>query len=175
MQLTLLHRIGARDRALFNLLLLPPDVRALWRRLAIALTHLGGARATIVMSIWPLLLGGRWFALGRHALATLVVSHLLVQLSKRTVERPRPSFSGECACHVAIPDRFSLPSGHAAAAVSVALAYASQWPSASLPLLALAMIAGGSRVVLGVHYPGDVAAGQAIALVTHLLLQRAAV
>jgi undecaprenyl-diphosphatase len=73
---------------------------------------------------------------------------------------------------VADPDRFSFPSGHAAAALSVALAYAVVWPSLALPILALAMAIGGSRVALGVHYPGDVAMGQAIALVTHLLLAR---
>jgi undecaprenyl-diphosphatase len=46
-------------------------------------------------------------------------------------------------------------------------------PSLAVPILALAMIVGTTRVVLGVHYPGDVAAGQVIAYVTHLVLLRA--
>ncbi|MEP6619538.1 MAG: phosphatase PAP2 family protein [bacterium] len=175
MHVTLLHRMGARDKALLQRLLLRRSGRAAWRVGAVALTHLGGARVTIALSAWPLLLAGRWTALGRHALLTLILSHLFVQLSKRTVGRPRPSFCGDCECLVVVPDRFSLPSGHAAAALSVALAYATFWPGLSVPLLTLATLIGGSRVVLGVHYPGDVAAGQVLALVTHLLLLHAVV
>ena len=57
------------------------------------------------------------------ALATLVASHLAVQLVKRTVVRARPGESGVHAPVVAEPDRFSFPSGHAAASMSVALGY----------------------------------------------------
>jgi membrane-associated phospholipid phosphatase len=38
--------------------------------------------------------------------------------------------------------------------------------AASSPLVAIAALVGLSRVCLGVHYPGDVFAGQAIALTT---------
>jgi len=39
-------------------------------------------------------------------------------------------------------------------------------PSLTVPLLILALLVGFSRVMLGVHYPGDVLMGQAIALMS---------
>jgi membrane-associated phospholipid phosphatase len=41
-------------------------------------------------------------------------------------------------------------------------------PTLALPLTVLAVVVGMSRVRLGVHYPGDVFAGQAIAIATVL-------
>jgi undecaprenyl-diphosphatase len=168
----MLTRLGAGDRALFRRLALPSASHVRVRTIAVALTHLGGATAGIAFALWPLFAGADWRALGQHASATLVLSHLVVQLAKRTVGRPRPSVCTNVAALVAEPDRFSFPSGHAAAALAVALAYASAFPAFALPILALATIVGATRVVLGLHYPGDVAAGQAIALATHLLLTR---
>lgn len=169
---SMIHRLDARDRALFHKLLLPRASHFRARTAAIVLTHLGGAPASILAAVLPLFGGGDWPALGRHALLTLVLSHLAVQLIKRSVGRPRPSRGIAAAACVAEPDRFSFPSGHAAAALAVALAYAVTIPSLTVPILALAMLVGATRVMLGVHFPGDVAAGQSIALVCHLLLAR---
>ena len=85
---------------------------------------------------------------------------------KRTVGRARPAESGMLCATVAEPDPFSFPSGHAAAAMSVALGYGVTFPRLALPLLLLALLVGFSRVRLGVHFPGDVLVGQALALTT---------
>ena len=88
---SLLTRLSRGDRALFLRLALqdatPIRTRRLWR----ALTHLGGARCTIGVSLAPLAIGGVWRDGALRALSILVVSHLVVQLIKRTVGRPRPS------------------------------------------------------------------------------------
>ncbi len=170
--MTLLHRMHARDRALFEVLLLPHQCAAGLRTTFTVLTHVGGATATVMLALLPLMGNPAWQFVGRHAILTLVLSHVLVQFAKRLVGRGRPSAAGLGECFVAEPDRFSFPSGHATASLAVALAYTLAFPALAVPILALATLVGISRVVLGVHYPGDVAAGQALAVATHLLLLR---
>ena len=165
----LLSNLGARDRTLFQRCALADSsrlARVFWK----ILTNAGGAVFTIVASMLPLLAGGVFAEIGRHALATLVFSHLVVQVIKRTVGRPRPSRGIATRALVAEPDRFSFPSGHAAAAMSVAFIYASAFPSLALPLVVIAVGIGMSRVFLGVHYPGDVIIGEIIAVLTGVVV-----
>jgi len=132
----------------------------------VAVTHLGGTGPTAAAAAVPWLQCCALHAASRLGLITLVVSHLIVQVVKRTVVRARPAESGMPAAAVAEPDRFSFPSGHAAAAMSVAIGYGVTFPVLALPLLLLALLVGFSRVRLGVHFPGDVLAGQLIAVLT---------
>ena len=129
------------------------------------ITHLGGTGTSVAAAAAPWYRCCEWHEASRVALATLVASHVVVQLIKRTVGRPRPTRSGTYAA-VREPDGFSFPSGHAAAAMSVALGYGTAFPPWFVPLLVLALLVGFSRVRLGVHFPGDVVAGQVIATVT---------
>ena len=105
-------------------------------------------------------------ALAWRTLCLLGLSHLIVQVVKRSVGRPRPSARASSGALVLIPDRFSFPSGHACAAMALAVGLASTMPMLTVPLLVLALLVGLSRVMLGVHYPGDVLMGQAIALIS---------
>jgi undecaprenyl-diphosphatase len=164
----LLSNLGARDRTLFLRCALVDSSRRA-RFLWTMLTHVGGATCTVLAATLPLWLGGAIAAVAQQALITLVLSHLLVQVVKRTVGRPRPSRGIAGAALIVEPDRFSFPSGHAAAAMSVAFVYASAYPSLAVPLVALATAVGISRVFLGVHYPGDVLIGQVIAVLTGLV------
>jgi undecaprenyl-diphosphatase len=136
----------------------------------VVITHAGGLWASVAASLVPLLGEGTARAAALHALAGLALSHVVVQLVKRNVERPRPSSGVRCETLVAEPPCFSFPSGHATAAMSVAFMYAAAFPAYAVPLLALAVAVGFSRVRLGVHYPGDVLAGQLIALLSDAAL-----
>ncbi|MBK9387013.1 MAG: phosphatase PAP2 family protein [Planctomycetes bacterium] len=102
--------------------------------------------------------GGSYAVL--HSSATALLGLALYKLLKQLVGRPRP-------CEVilelvpAVPpiDRWSFPSGHTLHAVSFCVLLAS-WAPELLPLaLPFAALTGLSRVVLGLHYPFDVAAG----------------
>ncbi len=174
MRASLLHRLDARDRALLGRWVIdeltPARTLRAWR----ALTHLGGARMTILGVLLPYAIGGAVMrAAAWQAGAALLVSHLAVQLLKRRLKRERPTVRVIGQAHAAVPDRFSFPSGHSCAAMSVAFAYGVAAPAFAAPLVLAATLVGFSRVRLGVHYPGDVVTGQGIAIATVLALRAA--
>ncbi len=162
----LLARLDARDRALFARLALDTGRAHTLRRSWTLITHLGGARGTIGACVLSMLLPDVTAAIAWRALLVLGLSHLIVHVVKRFAVRERPTVRLSFEALIAVPDQFSFPSGHACAAMAVAAAYASMFPLLAAPLLVLAMLVGLSRVVLGVHYPGDVLVGQMIGLVT---------
>lgn len=161
----LLTRLDARDRALFARLALDgrsiQPLRWFWT----SITHLGGSRGSIGSCLAALLIPTVTAAMAWHALVLLGVTHVAVQIVKRFAVRERPHVRLSTQALIATPDRFSFPSGHACAAMAVAASFATAFPAYAMLLLGLALLVGLSRVVLGVHYPGDVVVGQAMALV----------
>lgn len=161
---TWIIRLHAHDERALHALVLrrrPPLDRAMH-----AVTHLGGAVVTVgVALVLALGIVPPLREAGVRAFVALAGSHAVVQLLKRTVGRARPRMPEGFAALVQPPDRFSFPSGHAAAALAVALAPALVLPGAAAgALVLLAAVVGMSRCYLGVHYPGDVIAGWLLAL-----------
>ena len=104
---------------------------------------------------------------GLEALVVLLVSHTLVQIIKRVATRPRPRLPLGVRSIAQTPDCFSFPSGHATAALAVALPLAGVLPPGVAALiLAGAVVVGVSRCYLGIHYPGDVVFGWGLATLT---------
>ncbi|HTY35056.1 phosphatase PAP2 family protein [Mycobacterium sp.] len=103
----------------------------------------------------------------------LVASTASNVLAKVLVRRPRPT--GEVP-----PDRrpgrtpvtSSFPSGHAAAAAAFATGVGLEMPALAAPIGALAAAVGVARVVNGVHYPSDIAAGWALGVAVGMLTLR---
>ena len=127
------------------------------------ITHLGGARVTLGIGLALAALGET--RLGLAALVANVGSHVLVQVLKRAVARARPCDAmGRPLALVDLPDPHSFPSGHAAAAIAVAMTIVLAHPLAAPIALPLAGVVAHSRVALRVHHVSDVVAGVALGL-----------
>ncbi|MEU2717696.1 phosphatase PAP2 family protein [Streptomyces sp. NPDC007205] len=87
-------------------------------------------------------------------------AHLFSMGVKRVVRRPRPA---HIAPRVRTAGRHSFPSSHAASAAAAAVLYGGLGAYAVPPLAAAMCL---SRLVVGVHYPSDVAAGAVLGVAT---------
>lgn len=140
--------------------------RPLTVRLLRTVTHLGDAQVWIFVG---LVLAAVGTGQTRHLAVQLALSAGLAaavaQLVKRLSRRRRPNagIAGFTAL-VTNPDAFSFPSGHTAAAVAAATAWAGEGTSLGALAAGFAGLVGFSRVALGAHYPLDVAVGALLGL-----------
>lgn len=165
---TLLLRIGSYDERL--LLALVARRRPFLDLVMRGITRLADWPVAVLITL--LVMGGLlpgYGATGIRMAWTLALSHLAVEVLKRVFTRERPNFEPGLEWLVTVPDRFSFPSGHATAAMAMALplSLAIGGLTGWLVLL-LGMCVGLSRCYLGVHYPGDVFAGWGLSILTLL-------
>lgn len=121
----------------------------------------------LALAVWEPLDGRAFLLAGVLAYSIELPLYLLL---KNTIRRDRPChrLPGFCAA-IEPSDRFSFPSGHTAAAFVFAMLLARFYPSLMLPGFVLALLIGSSRVLLGVHYPSDIAAGALLGILSSLV------
>ncbi|MBP1885554.1 phosphatase PAP2 family protein [Sinorhizobium mexicanum] len=107
--------------------------------------------------------------LSAYFLLTVGTASTLVHGLKFLIGRARPELFADYGAYSLTPftsDRLfeSFPSGHSMAAGAFFGAFAMLMPQLRPVFLVLALVIGVSRVVVGAHYPSDVAAGLLLGL-----------
>jgi undecaprenyl-diphosphatase len=116
-----------------------------------------------LMATLVLLDGWQGLLASTHMAATGAVALLLYRWLKRWTRRKRPYANDLRIRALARPlDEFSFPSGHTLHAVAFTVVALHTYPLLAPLLLPFTASVALSRVVLGLHYPSDVAAATAI-------------
>jgi undecaprenyl-diphosphatase len=111
----------------------------------------------------PIFYGAYGLRAATHMAATAALGVLLYKLIKNRTVRERPFITHSAIEAASVPlDRYSFPSGHTLHAVTFTLMFAAYLPEWTAALSGFAALVALSRVVLGLHYPTDVAAGAAL-------------
>lgn len=121
----------------------------------------------VLIALLPLVGGRTGTACALQMLGVGLLNLSIYRYVKRRTCRPRPFVScpGIRACTAALDD-FSFPSGHTLHAVSFAIVLGYHFPWAAWIAGPFALLIAASRMVLGLHYPSDVAVGAAIGVVS---------
>jgi undecaprenyl-diphosphatase len=95
-----------------------------------------------------------------QALATAFAGIFIYKMLKKRLVRERPYVThGEIVCGTPPLDRYSFPSGHTLHAVCLTSLYGAYEPAMLIVMVPFAALVAMSRIVLGLHYPSDVAVG----------------
>lgn len=108
----------------------------------------------------------QWLAVGVGAFT----AHAAAVVIKRVVRRPRPHHPA-VAINVGTPSKLSFPSAHATSTTAAAMLLSRVTGRRLTVALVAPMLL--SRMVLGVHYPTDVATGAVVGAVTAKVVQKA--
>lgn len=131
-----------------------------------AVSHTGDGHLYVLIALVALLADGytgRDFLL--VGLTAFAIELPIYWFAKNTLKRRRPAeFSSLLYSHIVPSDKYSLPSGHSAAAFVMATLIGHFYPSLYLFSLIWATAIAGSRILLGVHFLTDVLIGAALGI-----------
>lgn len=119
-----------------------------------------------LMLLLPLLFGADGLRTSAKMLVAGVIALAIYKFLKERTGRPRPcAVSTRITRGTAPLDEFSFPSGHTLHAVTFSLIACSAHPGLMALVVPFAVCVALSRVILGLHYASDVAAGAILGLV----------
>lgn len=93
-----------------------------------------------------------------RATQSVVAAHATAVVVKRVVRRQRPD-DPRIQVLVSTPSRLSFPSAHVMSTTAAAVGYGSLMDVGRLAPASVAAAMAASRLILGVHFPSDVAVG----------------
>lgn len=115
---------------------------------------------------------------GTRMLAAHLLATALRGTVKQLVDRTRPDAAvRNGSYHMGPGQRYerdfnSFPSGHAAGAVAVALAFSREYPRQAPEALAAAAASGAAQVIRCSHYPSDVLVGAGVGALAEFVVDR---
>ena len=122
----------------------------------------GGLYILVCLAVWWLSNNEQHQLLPVAILIGFAIERPIYFLAKNRFARIRPCDCLITNAYIIPSDRFSLPSGHSAAAFLVAIIIGHFFPEYTWLLLSWACGVAISRVVLGVHFPADIIIGAII-------------
>ncbi|UUM30989.1 phosphatase PAP2 family protein [Vibrio japonicus] len=130
-------------------------------KLSKAISHTGDGHLYILLGVLA------WLLDGERGLLFLLVGLLAFSIelpiywaAKNLIKRRRPEELSDLVTSFVTPsDRYSLPSGHTAAAFLMATLTSYFYPSLETFTFVWAILIGASRILLGVHFLTDVVLG----------------
>ncbi|WP_162045581.1 phosphatase PAP2 family protein [Vibrio taketomensis] len=152
----------------FSLMCLQNKHRHLVSRLSKAISHTGDGHLYVLLGVLALWLDGqhgRYFLLS--GLLAFVIELPCYWLLKNTIKRRRPNeLTGLIPAFITPSDKYSLPSGHTAAAFVIAILLSHFYPQLAAFAFVWASMIAFARILLGVHFFSDVVLGACLGIAT---------
>jgi len=162
-----LEKVAQKDKEFFFMLNVKYQ-RKMFNKFMRGVTQLGSVPFAITLTGLFMLVD---FKSGWYIGMNLLLAEAVVHTIKRIVHRPRP-YRRYGWTNSIVPPRCenSLPSGHSAAALTLALCIGHIHPILTIPLVIISVLVGISRMYLGCHYPSDVILGFSISTIMFIAL-----
>lgn len=140
---------------------------------ALSLSASGNGPVYLYMTVLFLLLDSNGESLLNTLFAAYLVELPLYLLLKNIIRRQRPCHAlADGIARFEPADKFSLPSGHTAAAFVMATSLYFIYPQLFYIAICWAIGIGLSRIILGVHYPLDIVAGALLGIASVMISQQ---